>query len=100
MRSGRPTIADTGLPGSYIRAMSEDAKAASAASIGSTTETTAGTAPVPQAAVSAAIFRDREILLVKRGRFPAKGLWSLPGGHIELGEHAIDAIRRELAEET
>lgn len=55
---------------------------------------------VPRAAVSGAIFRDDEVLLVRRGRAPALGLWSLPGGHIELGETAQDSLHRELAEET
>ncbi len=55
---------------------------------------------VPQAAVSAAIFRAGRILLVQRSRPPAANLWSLPGGHIEPGEAAIDAARRELYEET
>lgn len=55
---------------------------------------------IPQAAVSVALFRRRGILLVKRGRQPARGLWSLPGGHIHPGEASIDAARRELREET
>jgi ADP-ribose pyrophosphatase YjhB (NUDIX family) len=55
---------------------------------------------VPQAAVSAAIFRAGRILLVQRARPPAANLWSLPGGHIEPGEAAIDAVKRELYEET
>ncbi|MGF1620619.1 MAG: NUDIX hydrolase [Rhodomicrobiaceae bacterium] len=55
---------------------------------------------VPQAAVSAAIFRAGRILLVQRSRPPAANLWSLPGGHIEPGEAAIDALTRELYEET
>ena len=55
---------------------------------------------VPQAAVSAAIFRSGKVLLVERSRPPALGLWSLPGGHIEPGEAAIDAVKRELFEET
>jgi 8-oxo-dGTP diphosphatase len=58
------------------------------------------TQAVPQAAVSAAIFREDRILLVQRGGPPAAGLWSLPGGHIEPGELALDAVRRELCEET
>ena len=55
---------------------------------------------VPRAAVSAAIFRGGQILLVKRSKPPAAGLWSLPGGHIEAGEPALEAIKRELREET
>lgn len=55
---------------------------------------------MPRAAVSAAVFHEGRILLVKRGRPPAAGLWSLPGGHIEPGEFALTAIERELREET
>ncbi|MEV0587377.1 NUDIX hydrolase [Nonomuraea sp. NPDC050310] len=40
------------------------------------------------------------ILLVKRGRPPGLGLWSLPGGRVEAGESDAEALRRELAEET
>jgi ADP-ribose pyrophosphatase YjhB (NUDIX family) len=54
----------------------------------------------PRAAVSAAIFRDGRVLLVKRSRPPSAGVWSLPGGHIEPGETALDAVHRELREET
>jgi 8-oxo-dGTP diphosphatase len=55
---------------------------------------------VPRAAVSAAIFRDGRVLLVRRRRPPSADLWSLPGGHIEPGEAALDAVHRELREET
>jgi len=40
------------------------------------------------------------VLLVRRGKPPAMGQWSLPGGAQELGETAEHAARRELAEET
>jgi ADP-ribose pyrophosphatase YjhB (NUDIX family) len=54
----------------------------------------------PRAAVSAAIFHGGRVLLVQRGQPPDAGAWSLPGGHIEPGEAAIDAVERELHEET
>ena len=41
-----------------------------------------------------------EILLEKRNIEPYKGYWCLPGGHIEFGERAIDAAKREIKEET
>lgn len=51
-------------------------------------------------AASALLFRDGLVLLVRRGDEPAQGMWSAPGGHIEPGETAIDAARREVWEET
>jgi 8-oxo-dGTP diphosphatase len=54
----------------------------------------------PQLAVSAAIFRDGEVLLVRRARSPAKGFYSLPGGRIEFGETVHEALHREIDEET
>jgi 8-oxo-dGTP diphosphatase len=54
----------------------------------------------PQLAVSAAIFRDDKILLVRRARSPAKGFYSLPGGRVELGESLHAALQREVDEET
>jgi ADP-ribose pyrophosphatase YjhB (NUDIX family) len=54
----------------------------------------------PQLAVSAAIFRDGKILLVRRARFPAKGYYSLPGGRVEFGETLHAALNREIDEET
>jgi ADP-ribose pyrophosphatase YjhB (NUDIX family) len=41
-----------------------------------------------------------EVLLVRRGRPPRQGEWSLPGGGQRLGEPAEDCARRELLEET
>jgi 8-oxo-dGTP diphosphatase len=54
----------------------------------------------PQLAVSAAIFRDDKILLVRRARSPAKGFYSLPGGRVEFGETLHVALHREVGEET
>jgi 8-oxo-dGTP diphosphatase len=54
----------------------------------------------PQVAVSAAIFREGKILLVRRARSPGKGFYSLPGGRVEFGESLHTALHREVDEET
>ncbi|QWG22345.1 NUDIX hydrolase [Bradyrhizobium sediminis] len=54
----------------------------------------------PQLAVSAAIFRDGKVLLVRRAKSPAKGFYSLPGGRVEFGETLHAALHREVDEET
>lgn len=43
---------------------------------------------------------DRRLLLVRRARDPYGGTWDLPGGFLEEAEHPLDALRRELLEET
>jgi 8-oxo-dGTP diphosphatase len=40
------------------------------------------------------------LLLVLRGRPPAEGTWSLPGGRVEAGEDDVAAVAREVLEET
>ena len=45
-------------------------------------------------------WKQNQVLLIKRGHEPYKGLWSLPGGLIELGESLVEAANRELHEET
>src|ERR1700686_3317294 len=54
----------------------------------------------PYLAVSAAIFRDGRVLIVRRARPPAHGLYTLPGGGVELGETLEEAVIREVREET
>jgi 8-oxo-dGTP diphosphatase len=56
--------------------------------------------PRPQLAVSAAIFRDGKVLIVRRARSPSKGVYSLPGGRVEFGETLHAALHREVVEET
>jgi len=53
-----------------------------------------------QLAVSAVIFRDGKILLVRRAKSPAKGFYSLPGGRVEFVETLHAALHREIREET
>ena len=54
----------------------------------------------PRPAASIAVFRGDAVLIVERGKGAVRGVWSLPGGHIEPGETARGAALRELAEET
>ncbi len=56
--------------------------------------------PRPFLAASAAIVRDGKILVVRRARPPARGLFTLPGGVVEVGETLIEAVAREVREET
>jgi ADP-ribose pyrophosphatase len=53
----------------------------------------------PIVAASAVIIRDGKILMIKRAHEPNKGLWSIPGGRIELGETVYEAAQREVFEE-
>lgn len=50
--------------------------------------------------VGAILERDGKILLVKETKTTAKGKWSHPAGWLEVGENPIDAVKRELKEET
>ena len=54
----------------------------------------------PYLAVSAAVFREDRVLIVRRARPPAHGLYTLPGGGVELGETLEQAVVREVREET
>jgi len=54
----------------------------------------------PHLAVSAAIFRAGRVLIVRRGTPPLQGIYTLPGGGVELGETLEQAVIREVREET
>ena len=54
----------------------------------------------PEVAVGAILVRDDQILLVRRGRGPAQGHWTVPGGRVEAGETLHEAVVRETFEET
>lgn len=54
----------------------------------------------PFLAVSAAIVRDGRVLVVRRARPPALGVFTLPGGVVEAGETLMQAVIREVREET
>jgi ADP-ribose pyrophosphatase YjhB (NUDIX family) len=53
----------------------------------------------PIVGVAAIVLRAGQVLLVQRGHEPAKGLWGLPGGMLELGETLAEGVRREVREE-
>ncbi|HWE58003.1 MAG TPA: NUDIX domain-containing protein [Acidimicrobiales bacterium] len=54
----------------------------------------------PEVCVGAIAVFEGSILMVRRGRGPAQGTWSVPGGRVEEGESLAEAVVRELAEET
>jgi len=55
----------------------------------------------PEVAVGAVIFDGfGQVLLIRRGKKPALGQWSVPGGKQEAGETLVNACRREVLEET
>ena len=54
----------------------------------------------PYVGVGVIVFRDQEVLLIKRNKEPNKGQWSIPGGKQIIGETVTDAAKRELLEET
>jgi 8-oxo-dGTP diphosphatase len=53
----------------------------------------------PRVGVGAIVLHAGRVLLVKRGQAPALGLWSVPGGLVDVGETTVDAARREVEEE-
>lgn len=62
-------------------------------------ETRAG-AIRPIVGVGGVVIRDGAALLVRRGKEPLHGQWSIPGGAVEAGETLTEAVVREMREET
>lgn len=54
----------------------------------------------PLVGVGAIIIEDHRVLLIKRGKAPLLGEWSIPGGMLELGETLRQGAEREALEET
>lgn len=54
----------------------------------------------PVCGVGAVVWRNGQVLLVRRANPPRRGEWSLPGGAQEIGETVLEAARREVLEET
>jgi len=54
----------------------------------------------PIVGVGGVVILGGRVLLVRRGREPLKGEWSIPGGMLELGESLKAGVRREILEET
>jgi ADP-ribose pyrophosphatase YjhB (NUDIX family) len=52
----------------------------------------------PILAVSAAVFRQGRVRIIRRARAPLLGHFSLPGGVVEIGETMAAALARELIE--
>ena len=53
----------------------------------------------PEPTVGALIFNDKnQLLIVKTHKW--KGNYTIPGGHVEMGEYLVDALEREIREET
>jgi 8-oxo-dGTP diphosphatase len=58
--------------------------------------------PLPEVPCVGAVVHDAvgRLLLIRRGHAPSAGRWSVPGGRMEAGESEVEAVVREVAEET
>jgi mutator protein MutT len=54
----------------------------------------------PVVGVGGVLVRDGRVLLIRRGKEPLRGRWTVPGGTVELGETLEQALVREMQEET
>jgi ADP-ribose pyrophosphatase YjhB (NUDIX family) len=58
------------------------------------------TAVAPVVGVGGVVVREGRVLLIRRGKPPLLGRWMIPGGTVELGETLVEALVREMEEET
>ena len=56
--------------------------------------------PQPVIAVGGVVVHENCVLLIRRGKEPARGEWAIPGGRVKLGETMREAVVREIKEET
>jgi 8-oxo-dGTP diphosphatase len=54
----------------------------------------------PAVTALAFVERDGHYLVLERAQDPYRGLWDLPGGFVEAGESPVEAVKREISEET
>ncbi|MCY4191190.1 MAG: NUDIX hydrolase [Rhodospirillaceae bacterium] len=54
----------------------------------------------PLIGVGVVVWKGEKVLLIRRGKLPMRGRWSLPGGRQELGETVRETAVREVKEET
>src|SRR5882672_5156197 len=54
----------------------------------------------PEVCVGAVVVDDDRLLMIRRGHGPGAGEWSIPGGRVEFGETLVEALVREVFEET
>src|SRR5437660_11423211 len=54
----------------------------------------------PAVTVDGLVLVDRKLVVIRRGNEPFRGMPALPGGFVELGETTLEAVVREVREET
>ena len=55
--------------------------------------------PTPEVGIAGVVIHGGSLLLIKRGKDPGYGMWSIPGGRLKFGESLRDGVEREIREE-